>query len=68
MNEEIGRLKKALTTSKEDEDIANDSQMIEKADKVLKLLENFTTRNIDNDMIMDVLRIQNLARELDNGS
>ena len=69
MNEEIGELKKKLSTVSEHPLISRDEHMRAKAEKVLALLESYKTKEIDLGMIQEVLKIQSLVEELEeNGS
>ena len=64
MNEELHRLKEVVGTSLKNEHIKDDSEMIKKTKDVLALLESFKEKQIDNKMLIKVLRIQNLVKEI----
>lgn len=64
LNEEITRLKSIINNSLKDEEIKLDQPMIEKTNKVLSLIENFRTKPIDNEMLVQIMRMQNLAKEI----
>ena len=64
LNEELGRLKKVITESKETDEIKNDSMMLENTNKVLALFEDFKTKAVTSDSLEQILKIQNLAREV----
>ena len=64
LNEELGRLKKVITESKETDEIKNDSVMLENTNKVLALFEGFRTKPMTSASLEQVLKIQNLAREV----
>jgi len=66
LNEEIGRLKNSLKNSMKLEEIKSDKSMLENAKKVLSKLESYAEEDITEDMIRSVLKIQQLAQELDN--
>lgn len=61
LNEEIGRIKKTLVSAKKDDDKLNIS---EKINLLLKHLDTFKEVDIDSNMIQNILKIQNLAREI----
>ena len=64
MNEEINRLKNELNNSFTNENISSDVEMIEKTKNVLNLLESFKEKQIDDKMLMKVLKIQDLVKEI----
>jgi len=64
LNEEIGRLKEAVESSLELEEIKEDIKMVHSTNEVLNLIENFKRTPINQDVIKQVLRIQNLVREI----
>jgi len=43
-----------------------DSEMASKAKKVLEVLDNFKEEKINKNLIMKVMKIQNLAKEIEN--
>ena len=63
VNEEVGRLKRAISDMMRAEEIMSDPLMLEKAERVFKKLENYKTKIIDQKMISEVLKIQELVRE-----
>ena len=63
LNEEIGRLKKELIESLDSEEVKGDSKMIENANRVLEELQGYSAKEIDEDMIKSVLKIQQLTKE-----
>ena len=65
LNEEIGRLKKVLSTSLKMNEIKQDEDMVEKTNRVLNILEEFKNKKINKDSLMQVLKIQELAREIE---
>ena len=65
LNEEIGRLKKVLSTSLKMNEIKQDEDMVEKTNRVLNILEEFKNMKINKDSLMQVLKIQELAREIE---
>ena len=64
LNEELARLKGALTNSLKDKELAQDSALCENATKVLTILDNYREAQIDVPMIEQVLKIQSLVEEL----
>ena len=66
LNEEITRLKNSVKKSLKLAEIQKDANMLEKATKVLKILENTNRRNVDGGFIQDILKIQNLVKEIES--
>lgn len=64
LNEEIGRLKKIISTSLQMEEISSDKTMTEKTKDILSLLEGFKTVAPSKEMVSKILNIQNLATEI----
>jgi len=64
LNEELGRLKKIITESKNLREIEGDPTMLKNTERVLTLFENFKKKAIDAVMLENVLKIQTLAREI----
>ena len=64
LNEELGRLKNVLSESGDVKEISEDTEMLEKSKTVLSILESFKEQPVSVDMIKKVLRVQNLAREI----
>mgnify|MGYP003129887652 CR=1 FL=1 len=64
LNEEIRRLKEVVVGSTKLEDVRSDKEMFEKTNKVVKTLENFKNQELNKELILSVLKIQNLAREI----
>jgi len=64
LNEEIARLNDVIRGSKADPGIAKDSQMLEKIERVLGILNSFREKTIDTGLVEDVLKIQQLANEI----
>ena len=64
LNEEIGRLKDVVSSSLEMEEVRDDSKMFEATNQILKVIEDFKKSPINEDMIKKILKIQNLAREI----
>jgi len=66
LNEELSRLKKVVKRSLKLDDMKQDSEMASKAKKVLEVLDNFKEEKINKNLIMKVMKIQNLAKEIEN--
>lgn len=66
VNEEVGRLKSVLSESLGSEEISKDNQMLKNAKAVLEKLDSFSERPIDEGMLKDMLKIQELVKELDS--
>ena len=66
VNEEVGRLKSVLSESLGSEEISKDDQMLKNAKAVLEKLDSFSERPIDEGMLKDMLKIQELVKELDS--
>ena len=64
LNEEIGRLRKAVSDSLKIQDVANDSEMVKKTKEVLNMLDNFRNEKVDKNLINKVYKIQNLVKEI----
>jgi len=64
LNEEIGRLKDSLVEAKNIEDISLDDLMVEKTNKVLNLLDGFSNETISENVILTVLKTQQLVKEI----
>ena len=64
LNEEVSRLKTVMNEAAEQEDILEDNVLRENANKVLSILNDFRDREIDPAMIEQVLKVQQLAKEL----
>ena len=64
LNEELGRLKSIINSALRKEEIKSDAHMVEKTSKVLNLMENFKVKKLDKDMLAQIMKIQNLAKEI----
>lgn len=67
LNEELGRIKQELWKATNKKDISSDSVMIEKTNKIIKIVEAYSNKNIDQTMIKEVLKIQSLLSEINSG-
>ena len=66
LNEEIGRLRSVISKSLTLTEVASDPAMTRKTKKVLESLNSFADRQIDRDMLRQVVKIQELAAEIEN--
>jgi len=66
LNEEVGRLKEKVNESLETEEISADEEMTAATKQVASLLEEFSKKPIDEDMVRQVLNIQNFVREVES--
>ncbi len=66
LNEELSRLKNVVTASRATSEISSDEEMLAKTDKVVRRIEEFKNRPIDRKMLMQVMKIQELAAEIES--
>ena len=66
LNTEIGRLKEEISTAKQTKEFTEDVEMVEKANQVLKLLESFSQKPLQDADLKKILKIQELAKEIKN--
>jgi len=64
LNEEIGRLKEVLTKALKTEELIMDSQMHHSAQKVIKVLDSYKEKIPDQKMVEEIIKIQELAKEV----
>jgi hypothetical protein len=64
LNEELGRLKTLVEKSLNQEEIAEDSEMVGKTKEVLGILESFKSQPFNKEMLAQVLKMQSLAKEI----
>ena len=64
LSEEIPRLFQKVNESLECTEIKSDEYMTSKTEQVLEILKTTGDRKVDNALVHDVLRIQNLVKEL----
>lgn len=64
LNEEVGRLKTVVSNSFNLTEIKEDQEMNKNTQQVLKLLESFSQKPVDFEMIGNVLKIQQLVKEI----
>ena len=67
LNEELSRLKKDLKTASKTKEISEDSEMLEKTNKVVERLQDFSKQGISEEVILTVLKTQALVKEITNG-
>ena len=66
LNEEIERLQTEVERSLKFEEIEGDTEMTKKTKDVLEVIDDITRRDIDEDTLGQVLKIQNLVREFND--
>ena len=64
LNEELGRLKGVLTESLDLPEIKEDEVMVENTQKVIDILENVGKQKVNENTVIDVLKIQKLVSEI----
>jgi len=64
LNEEIPRLKEEVNVAIRIKEFQSDKEMLSGAEKVTSMLENMAKRPVDNVFIHDILKIQNLVKEI----
>jgi len=64
LNEEIGRLKEGVKAALKTPDISQDEEMMSKTKTVGKILEGFSKRALDEEMLIQMLKVQQLLSEL----
>jgi hypothetical protein len=65
LNEEIPRLLQSVAESRTAPEVSNDPDMLNKTNQVIEILKNSHTRKIDKDYVHEILKIQNLVKELE---
>jgi hypothetical protein len=66
LNEELGRLKETIKRSIKLKEITSDSDMLAKTNKILEVLEDFKSKPFDKNMLTQILKIQNLTKEMES--
>jgi hypothetical protein len=66
INEEISRLKQTLKDSLKTKQISGDKFLNEKTNLVLKKVEEYSKKEIDEKMVQEIMKIQNLVIEINN--
>jgi len=64
LNEEIARLKTDLHNSLSTDEINSDSEMTDKTNRIIEKLNTFYNKNIDENVLLTVLKTQKLVREI----
>ena len=59
-------MKKIVSDSRALNEIASDASMVSKTEKVVQTIDKFKERPIDRKMLMQVMKIQELAAEINN--
>ena len=68
LNEEIARLKDTLERTTSDDIFAVDTEMTRKANQIVEKLDSFKKTEINDKVLLTVLKTQELVKELNNGS
>jgi len=66
LNEEIARLREKLQAAAKLAEIREDPEMLEGTKRVVEILNGFSKKPVDNDLVQEVLKIQNLVKEIEN--
>jgi len=66
LNEEIGRLKTEVNKALHMPEIRDDEQMNDKTTDILRILYECSKREIDEQMVQDILKIQKLVKEINS--
>jgi len=64
LNEELGRLKMVVEKANALDEIKNDKNLQQKLSEVSKVLEGFSRKPVDKDMLLQIMKLQNLAKEI----
>lgn len=65
LNEEIYRLRQSVSSGMKKEEISQDPDMVEKSEKVVEYLNEFKNQPFTKDSIAQILKIQNLVKEIE---
>ena len=66
LNDEIARLKENLKRAKSEEEVSSDADMIAKTERIIEKLESFASAPIDDNLLLTVLKTQQLVKEIYN--
>lgn len=66
LNEELSRLKGIVSSSRLISEVASDEEMLSKTEKVIETIDAFKHKQIDRDMLIKVMKIQELAMEIES--
>ncbi|MBC8282650.1 MAG: hypothetical protein H8E32_02475 [Nitrospinae bacterium] len=66
LNEEISRLREKLQAAAKLAEVREDPEMLEGTKRVVEILNGFSEKPVDNDLVQEVLKIQNLVKEIEN--
>ena len=64
LNEEVGRLKNLIKDSLKKEGVVLQEELASKIKEVLNIIEDFKNKEVDQEMVERVLKIQSLVREI----
>ncbi len=63
LNEEIGRLKKEITLIERNDSLSSDEDLVNKSQKILEVVNSFSGQLINEEMLTQILKIQELVYE-----
>lgn len=64
LNEELSRLEKIVESSLKLNEVSSDEHMVSKTKEVLRTIESFKSKKIDDNLIKGVMKLQALAEEI----
>jgi flagellin-specific chaperone FliS len=64
LNEEIPRLKEQLEKAKKLNEIKEDEEMFNKTQKVIEHLNSFADKNVNENILLTIMRTQKLVKEI----
>ena len=64
LNEEITRLKEDMVNAKKVSEIKEDDEIFTKTNKIIEKLGNFANQDINEDVLLTVMRTQKLVKEI----
>lgn len=64
LNDEVNRLKSALEESRNVEEISTDSDMSDKTEKIISMLDGYKNQTINETVLLTVLKTQALVKEI----
>ena len=67
LNTEIGRLKTKLAEAANVDEIKNDKEMLNRTNQIVEKLESFAKSDVNENVLMTVLKTQSLVEEIYNG-
>ena len=68
LNEELARHKKEVSQAKNTSEFKEDKDMTAKAEKIVEKLESFASQNINEAVLLTVMKTQKLVKEINNNA